>query len=108
MALRVFLVGVPTGEPWQALLNGWAHERYFFIPAAIYTALQVLTALTLRDFWLDDILPFSCCPMFMLPRNPFDEWPKFWTMSTTPLNRSTRACGAMEPLYWSPDTSRAP
>ena len=86
----------------QALLNGWAHEKSFFIPAAIYTALQVLTALTLRDFWLDDILPFSCCPMFMLPRNPFDEWPKLWTMSTAPLTGSTRACGAMEPLYWTP------
>ena len=64
--------------------------------------MQVLTALTLYDFWLDDILPFSCCPMFMLPRNPFDEWPKWWTMTDAPLNGSTRRTGAMEPLYWSP------
>ena len=63
---------------------------------------QVLTALTLRDFWLEDILPFSCCPMFMLPRSPYDEWPKWWTMTTSPLQASTRTTGAMEPLYWSP------
>ena len=63
--------------------------------------LQVLTALTLRDFWLEDILPFSCCPMFMLPRNPFDEWPKWWTMTDAALG-DTRVAGAMEPLYWSP------
>ena len=42
-----------------------------------YHPLQVLTAVTLRDFWLDDVLPFSCCPMFMLPRNIYDEWPKW-------------------------------
>jgi hypothetical protein len=63
---------------------------------------QVLTALTLRDFWLEDILPFSCCPMFMLPRNPIDEWPKWWTMTDAPLSGSTRTAGSMEPLYWSP------
>jgi len=101
-ALLVFLVGVPSSEPWMATLQGATHEAGFFLPATVYTALQLLTALTLRDFWLDDILPFSCCPMFMLPRNPFDEWPKWWTMTTAPLNGSTRTVGAMEPLYWSP------
>jgi len=93
---------VPSAEPWRAILNGWQLEPYFFLPAAIYTSLQVLTAVTLRDFWLDDVLPLSCCPMFMLPRNPFDAWPKWWTMTDAPLNGSTRASGAMEPLYWSP------
>lgn len=44
----------------------------------------------------------SCCPMFMLPRNPFDEWPKWWTMTDAPLSGSTRVAGSMEPLYWSP------
>lgn len=101
-ALLVFLVGVPSSEPWTAVLQGWAHETGFFLPAIIYTSMQVLSALTLRDFWLDDILPFSCCPMFMLPRNPFDEWPKWWTMTDAPLSGSTREPGTMEPLYWSP------
>ena len=59
----------------------------------------MLTAVTLRDFWLDDVLPFSCCPMFMLPRNIYDEWPKWWTMCDSPLNGTlTRNPGAMEPL----------
>lgn len=71
-------------------------------PLLVPRSEQVLTALTLRDFWLEDILPFTCCPMFMLPRNPFDEWPKWWTMTEAPINGSTRAVGAMEPLYWSP------
>ena len=44
----------------------------------------------------------SCCPMFMLPRNPFDEWPKWWTMTDAPISGSTRVAGSMEPLYWSP------
>ena len=87
--------------------------------------MQVLTAVTLRDFWLDDVLPFSCCPMFMLPRNIYDEvrvsarlglglglanpspnrnpnpkqWPKWWTMCDSPLNGTlTRNSGAMGPL----------
>jgi len=101
-ALLAFLVGVPSREPWTAIFTGLESEPTFFLPAALYTVLQVLTALTLRDFWLEDILPFSCCPMFMLPRNPFDEWPKFWTMSEAPINGTTRKPGAMEPLYWSP------
>jgi hypothetical protein len=102
-ALLAFVVGVPSREPaYSSVLSGWENEAAFFVPAAIYTFLQVLTALTLRDFWLEDVLPFSCCPMFMLPRNPFDEWPKWWTMTDAPLNGSTRRAGAMEPLYWSP------
>ena len=101
-ALLSFLIGVPTREPWTAVFRGWEEEAGFFLPAVVYTLLQVLTALTLRDFWLEDILPFSCCPMFMLPRNPFDEWPKWWTMTDAPLSGSTRTTGSMEPLYWSP------
>ena len=94
---------MPSAEPWRAILNGWQLEPYFFLPAAIYTSLQVLTAVTLRDFWLDDVLPLSCCPMFMLPRNPFDEWPKWWTMTDgVGEPQHTRMAGALEPLYWSP------
>ena len=101
-SLLVFLIGVPSREPWTAVFTGWEADTGFFLPAVLYTTLQVLTALTLRDFWLEDILPFSCCPMFMLPRNPFDEWPKWWTLTEAPLTASTRDAGAMEPLYWSP------
>ena len=39
--------------------------------------------------------------MFMLPRSPFDEWPKWWTMTDGGLG-PTRCAGTMEPLYWSP------
>ena len=59
-ALLVFLIGVPSREPWTAVLTGWENEAGFFLPAVVYTLLQVLTALTLRDFWLEDILPFRC------------------------------------------------
>ena len=59
--------------------------------------------MTLRDFWLDDVLPFSCCPMFMLPRNVYDELPKMWVMCDSPVNGTrTRDAGAMEPIYWNP------
>jgi hypothetical protein len=73
-ALLAFLVGVPSNEPFQALLNGWDNEGPFFVPAAVYTALQVLTAVTLRDFWLDDVLPFSCCrPLCGSHPGPVDQ-----------------------------------
>jgi hypothetical protein len=102
-ALFAFLVGLPSREPWMASIRGVHQETGFFVPAAIYVALQVLTSLTLHDFWLDDILPFSCCPMFMLPRNPFDEWPKWWTMTDAlPMSGSRLTDGVLEPLYWSP------
>ncbi len=103
-ALMVFLVGVPATDPWNAVLSGWEHETGFFVPAAIYVTLQVVSALTLRDFWLEDALPFSCCPMFLLPRNPYDQLPKWWTM-TAPVSGRTRDAGQLEPLYWSPASS---
>jgi hypothetical protein len=43
--------------------------------------------------------------MFLLPRNPYDEWPKFWTMSTTLHGGPMRQRGTLEPLYWSPMSS---
>ncbi len=106
----LFAYLVPAGEladsPWTVLAQAErVHESWFFVPAAVYTLLQVFTALTLYDLWLDDILPFSCCPMFMPPRNPFDRLPKWYIMTTAPLNGSTRRVGAMEPLYWSPASS---
>ena len=103
----LFAYVVPAGElgTWRVLALGAQSEAWFFVPAAVYTLLQVLTAVTLYDLWLDDILPFSCCPMFMPPRNPFDRLPKWYTMTTAPLNGSTRLSGAMEPLYWSPASS---
>ena len=45
--------------------------------------------------------------MFMLPRNPFDEWPKWWTMTDAPLTGSTRRTGAMEPLCTAAGTSNS-
>eukprot|EP00967_Tisochrysis_lutea_P139720 scaffold254183_cov21-Tisochrysis_lutea.AAC.1 len=93
----------PLGARWDELLSlGLEHEFAWFLPAATYTVLQILTAVTLYDLWLDDVLPFSCCPMFMPPRNPFDDLPKWQMMTTAPLNGSVRSAGAMEPLYWSP------
>ena len=40
-ALLVYVIGVPSNEPLHALLNGWENEPFFFVPAAIYTAMQV-------------------------------------------------------------------
>lgn len=82
-SLLVF--AVPLGAPWYEVLSfGWHSDFLFFVPAVIYTSLQVVTAVTLRDLWLDDVLPFSCCPMFMVPRNHFDGLPKWQLMTTVP------------------------
>ena len=45
-ALLVFLVGVPSREPWTAVFTGLEHESGFFLPAVIYTLLQVRARLT--------------------------------------------------------------
>jgi len=84
------------------LRHAFEHEPLWLLPAALYTLLQLLTAVSLYDLWLDDILPFSCCPMFMPPRSPFDPLPKWQTMTTAPLTGNVRRSGSMEPLYWSP------
>lgn len=79
------MFAVPLGAPWHELLSvGWHSEFVFFFPAAIYTTLQVFTAVTLHDLVLDDVLSFSCCPMFMVPRNHFDALPKWQMMTTVP------------------------
>ena len=93
-------------QPWHEILReGWAAETYFFLPAAAYTIVQLVVACTLYDFWLDDIMPFTCAPMFMLPRSIYDKLPKFWTMTDVPHRGSPRLSGSMEPLYWSPASS---
>ena len=84
------------------LRYGWEQETAFFLPAATYTAIQILVAVTLYDFWLDDVLPLTCCPMFMPPRNLWDTLPKWWTMTDAHSMGNTRDSGSMEPLYWSP------
>eukprot|EP00316_Scyphosphaera_apsteinii_P008749 CAMPEP_0119321156 /NCGR_PEP_ID=MMETSP1333-20130426/54586_1 /TAXON_ID=418940 /ORGANISM="Scyphosphaera apsteinii, Strain RCC1455" /LENGTH=474 /DNA_ID=CAMNT_0007328067 /DNA_START=107 /DNA_END=1531 /DNA_ORIENTATION=+ len=105
-ALFSFIVSLPADQSWYELLrSGYDLEFAFFLPAALYTTLQILVAASLYDLWLDDVLPLSCCPMFMPPRNPFDKLPKWWTMVDGPLAGSTRNAGAMEPLYWSPASS---
>jgi len=106
-ALFAFIIPLPVGEAGIVgiLRAGWQLEPFFFIPAALYVTLQVLVAASLYDLWLDDVLPLSCCPMFMPPRNPYDTLPKWWTMTDAPLNGSTRKSGSMEPLYWSPISS---
>ena len=112
-ALLAFLVGSPLSSalcggatldaPLSAYLSaGLQLAPHLFYPAAAYVTLQLLTALSFYDLWLDDVLPFSCCPMFMPPRSLYDSLPKFWTMTDAPLQGSTRLPGSMEPLYWSP------
>lgn len=49
-ALLVFLVGVPSREPWTAIFTGLEHETGFFLPAVIYTLLQVRSSARERAF----------------------------------------------------------
>lgn len=120
-ALFAFLVGVPAPDSaLAALAAGWESEPALFVPAALITAAQLAVAFSLRDLWLDDVLPFSCCPMFLFPRSPYDEWPKYFTMTDAPLSgcktclgsgsgcascAGMRGPGHLEPLYWSPCSS---
>eukprot|EP00966_Prymnesium_polylepis_P212233 4915979-Prymnesium_polylepis.1 len=62
--LLVFLVGVPSSEPWSAVLNGLDHETGFFLPAVIYTALQVRWRLT--EMTITRTQPFTIVSSFAL------------------------------------------
>ena len=62
-------------SPWVALSEG-VHDP-MFVPAVAVTALQLLAVLCRHD----GSLPFSCVPMFKLPRRLDDALPKSATIT---------------------------
>merc|ERR1711998_515689 len=86
-----------SATPWSQL-----------VPAGVFTLAQLGVAVgSLATGWRNCfscwewLLPFTCCPMFQIPRNLFDKWPRCFSMHRT----ETRLAGNFEPLHWSPFSS---
>jgi len=60
-------------EPWTTIVaRGFEEEPCRVALSAAYILLQVLVSLRFMDLFKGmDCLPFSCCPMFAVPRNLF-------------------------------------
>lgn len=70
-------MGLPEGpeSTWYAILaQGFDEEPFRFCLSAGYVLLQIIVAVRFLDCKEGkECLPFSCCPMFMVPRNIFDN-----------------------------------
>eukprot|EP01052_Picozoa_sp_SAG31_P030232 SAG31_NODE_3084_length_4695_cov_3.336741_4_plen_324_part_00 len=84
----------------ETLTSGWAETPYSFGLAALYTGGQLFAAITLADITMEEILPWSAFPMFLMPRNVFSKWPRFFVMTGPDL----RIPGCMESAVHSPLT----
>jgi len=70
----------------------------------LYTMASLFVSLTMMDVWYGELPPFSCCPMFLVPRNLFAEgMPRWWCMTGVPQQREA---GFMDPLIYSPANAK--
>ncbi|CAE7719515.1 unnamed protein product [Symbiodinium sp. CCMP2592] len=70
----------------------------------LYTACSMLVSLTMVDVWYGEVPPWSCCPMFLVPRNVFaPKMPRWWSMTGVPEQREA---GFMDPLIYSPANAK--
>ncbi|CAK8991920.1 unnamed protein product [Durusdinium trenchii] len=71
---------------------------------ARYTMISIMVSLVMLDVWYGEVLPWSCCPMFLVPRNLFSQdMPRWWTMTGRPDQRDA---GYMDPLMYSPVSTK--
>eukprot|EP00913_Durusdinium_trenchii_P025327 g23777.t1 len=65
---------VLPNEIWTILAQGFEEEPCRWIMSAAYLLLQVVVAIRFMDCWEGmECLPLTCCPMFAVPRNLFDD-----------------------------------
>ncbi|CAK8991896.1 Uncharacterized protein SCF082_LOCUS2856, partial [Durusdinium trenchii] len=75
-----------------------------FLVAYLYTMISIMVSLVMLDVWYGEVLPWSCCPMFLVPRNLFSQdMPRWWTMTGRPDQRDA---GYMDPLMYSPVSTK--
>ena len=62
-------------KDWRPQISRCAnHFRTHLLPGATYLLLQVVVAIRFMDCWEGmECLPLTCCPMFAVPRNLFDD-----------------------------------
>ena len=69
-----------------------------------YTVCSLFVSLTMVDVWYGEVPPWSCCPMFLVPRNIFTpEMPRWWCMTGV---AEQREAGFMDPLIYSPANAK--
>lgn len=88
-------------DGFNATLN---FEGSGFVLAYLYTIISMMVSLVMLDVWYGEVLPWSCCPMFLVPRNLFSQdMPRWWTMTGRPDQRNA---GYMDPLMYSPVSTK--
>jgi len=71
--LQAVLMGIP-GEPWTAVVSqGYEEETFRWMASALYLLIQVVVSIGFFDIRGWECLPFTCCPMFAVPRNMFGD-----------------------------------
>jgi len=100
-ALLVFIVPLRRSS-WASLADGFADAGFY--PALGVTAVQICCVIARHD----GCLPFSCVPMFKLPRRIDDCLPKSAIITPFPpvVNdaHGARLPKTPEPYYWAPTT----
>jgi hypothetical protein len=61
-------------DAWPAIMSrGFEEEPFRWTASAAYLVVQLIVVLSLQDLRGPDVLPWTCCPMFALPRNLFGQ-----------------------------------
>jgi hypothetical protein len=74
--LQGLISGRPTApdETWYATMaQGFEEEPCRWMLSAAYLLMQVIVSLRFQDLRDMEVLPFTCCPMFSVPRNLFGD-----------------------------------
>lgn len=70
--VQAVLTGVP--QPWTEIVTqGYEEEPFRMILCSLYLLIQLVVSLGFFDLWGAECVPFTCCPMFALPRNLFGD-----------------------------------
>mmetsp|Transcript_63 Transcript_63/g.126 ORF Transcript_63/g.126 Transcript_63/m.126 type:complete len:542 (-) Transcript_63:350-1975(-) len=71
--VQAILTGVPEA-PWtEVVAQGFEEEPFRSSLSALYLLVQIVVSLGFFDIQDKECLPFTCCPMFALPRNMFGD-----------------------------------
>jgi hypothetical protein len=102
-ALLIFLFphgNAPYDGAWEsasyAMSGAWEMSPIGITCILAFMMVQAVVTLGLVDLTYGDILPFSCEPMFVLPRSLHDRWPKLLVMTTA----DCRQAGHVEPYLF--------
>jgi hypothetical protein len=113
-AVLIFLFphgAAPYDGPYEsaafALSGAYEANPLGFCCVGFYLVAQAIVTFGLIDLVWGDILPLTCEPMFVLPREMHDQWPKLLVMTEA----NCREAGHLEPYMhycWNPYSKNYP